>query len=110
LLLLPQSGSKKVALNSGGQIRDESDIAYHILAYLHANPDAQDTLEGIVEWWLLNQKLKRQTENVKHALAELIERGVITARIGADSQVHYRIKRDRLEEIESLLRDWSRPA
>src|SRR5918911_1556857 len=30
-------------------------IAYNILAYLAENPDAQDTMEGIIGWWLSGQ-------------------------------------------------------
>jgi hypothetical protein len=95
-------------LNSGGQLTDESGVAYSILAYLFANPDAQDTLEGIVEWWLLHQQIQQQTRNVKQALAELTARGLVTAQTGADSRVRYGIKRGKREEIESLLRDWPR--
>jgi hypothetical protein len=96
-------------LNSGSQIPDETGIAYHILAYLHANPDAQDTLEGITEWWLLHQQIMQQTENVRQALAELTRRGLINARTGADSRVHYGVKGDKREEIEALLKSWPRP-
>jgi plasmid stabilization system protein ParE len=95
-------------VNSGGQTTDEPDTDYQILAYLHANPEAQDTLEGIVEWWLLDQKISRQTERVKQTLAELTERGLIVARIGTDSRVHYGIERNKLEEIESVLKNWPR--
>jgi hypothetical protein len=96
-------------MDSGGRLTDDFDAAYQILAYLHNNPEAQDTLEGIVEWWLLHQRIKHQTEKVKQAVAELIGRGFISAHEGTDSRVHYRIDRDRLEEIELLLRNWPRP-
>jgi hypothetical protein len=92
-------------LNSGGQ-SNQAETAYEILSYLHANPDAQDTLEGIVEWWLLDQKILQQTERVKTALAQLAARGLIVARMGTDSRVHYGINRSKLEKIESLLRNW----
>ena len=93
-------------MNSGGQPGEECDIAYHILAYLHANPEAQDTLEGIVEWWLLEQKIRQQTESVKKALADLTERELIVARLGTDSRVHYGIDRSKRNEIETLLKRW----
>lgn len=93
-------------MNSGGQT-DDPDVAYHILAYLHANPEAQDTVEGIVEWWLLDQKIRHQTERVKQALAELTARGFVVAKTGTDSRVFYGIDRSRREEIEALLDDWS---
>ena len=81
-------------------------MAHQILAYLHANPDAQDTLEGIIEWWLLDQNIKRQSERVKQALAQLTERGLIVARMGTDSRVHYGVDRSKRDEIESLLKHW----
>lgn len=90
----------------GEETSDEFEIAYHILAYLHAHPDAQDTLEGIVEWWLLEQKIARQTEIVKNALADLSDRGLIVSKIGADSRIHYSIERRKKKEIEALLKDW----
>jgi len=36
-----------------------------ILAYLSEHPDAQDTLEGIAEWWILAQKIRHKTREVK---------------------------------------------
>jgi plasmid stabilization system protein ParE len=95
-----------VTLNSGGDKAGEVEMAHQILAYLHANPDAQDTLEGIIEWWLLDQNIKRQSERVKQALAQLIERGLIVARMGTDSRVHYGIDRSKRDEIDSLLKHW----
>jgi len=95
-----------VTLNSGGDKAGEANMAHQILAYLHANPDAQDTLEGIIEWWLLDQNIKRQSERVKQALAQLTERGLIVSRMGTDSRVHYGIDRSKRDEIESLLKHW----
>ena len=37
--------------------KEQRDICSFILAYLSDNPDAGDTFEGIVEWWLLNQRI-----------------------------------------------------
>ena len=41
-------------------INDESKIGNEILAYLVDHPKTQDTLEGIVEWWLLERAIKYQ--------------------------------------------------
>jgi hypothetical protein len=86
-----------------GCITGELKIAHEILAYLVENPDAQDTLEGIIQWWLLEQRIKRQTTNVKEALAELVAQGLIIERQGRDSRTHYRINRRRRGEIRALL-------
>ena len=82
---------------------DKAQIAQSILAYLADNPDAQDTLEGIVEWWLLKQHIKRQTEKVKAALIELVEKGLIIERQGRNLQTYYRINRRKHSQILALL-------
>lgn len=82
----------------------KSQIAYDILGYLVEHPDAQDTLEGIVEWWLLEQQIKRQTAKVRKALAELVSKRLILERQGKDSRTHYRINRRKLKEIRMLVK------
>jgi hypothetical protein len=78
-------------------------ITYDILAYLSENPDAQDTLEGIAEWWLSEQTVKPSTAVVGEALTELVERGLILARNGKDSRTVYKVNRRRMKEISTLL-------
>ena len=46
-------------------------LAYEILKYLVRHPQAQDTVEGIVEWWLMEQRIVNASAEVKVALAEL---------------------------------------
>ena len=43
---------------------------YQILAYLVEHPKAQDTVEGIVEWWLLERAIKYQKTQIVKAIAE----------------------------------------
>lgn len=83
----------------------KSQITYKILAYLTKHPDAQDTLEGIVEWWLLEQKIERETEKVKEALAELIGKGLILERRDGDSRSFYKINLGKYGEIQALLKE-----
>lgn len=80
-------------------------VAREILAYLAEHPDAQDTVEGIVEWWLLEQKIKRHTAQVKEALAELVAKGLVLERKGKDARIHYRVNRRKSGEIRALLRE-----
>jgi hypothetical protein len=68
------------------------------------HPNARDTLEGIVEWWLLEQQIKFQTARVKDALSDLVDRGLILEHKGLDSQIHYRINQSRYEEIQELFK------
>jgi hypothetical protein len=85
-------------------INDGSKIGNEILAYLVDHPDARDTLEGIVEWWLLERQIKFQTARVKKALSELVVKGLILEHKGFDSQTHYRINQRKYEEIQELFK------
>jgi len=78
-------------------------IAQDILGYLSNNPDAEDTLPGIVEWWLLAEHVKRRTETVKEALSELVQEGLLLETTGLDSQSHYRINAQKAAEIMALV-------
>ena len=84
-------------------INDESKIGNEILAYLVDHPKAQDTLEGIVEWWLLERKIEFVTASVKEALSELVAKELILEKKGPDSQIHYRINQKKYEEIKKLV-------
>jgi len=85
----------------------KSQVGYQILAYLIEHPEAQDTLEGIVEWWLLESTIKFQTARVKEAISELVANGLILEHKGLDSQGHYRINQSRSEEIRELFKSKS---
>jgi len=94
--------------------REQREACYHILAYLVDNPDAADTLEGIVEWWLLHRRIRFETRTVSAAVAKLVAEGLIVEEQGSDSRVVYRVRRDaqdsqniqaRLDQIRSLLDD-----
>jgi len=100
---LPLSARLETLLSAN----EESQIAYEILAYLAKNPDAQDTLDGIVEWWLLAQHIERHVAKVKGALTELVSRGLIEERRKEDSQIYYRLNRGKEKEIANILKQLS---
>ena len=58
---------------------ENSNIIYEILAYLDEHKKSGDTFEGIVEWWLLEGKIKYHTAKVKNVLAELVKKGLLIA-------------------------------
>jgi hypothetical protein len=80
-------------------------IASRILAYLIENPNAQDTLEGIVEWWLLERLTKRTTARVRAALNELVARGLVLKRRGSESRIYYKINRSKFKAILAVLKE-----
>jgi hypothetical protein len=95
-------------MNRPDETKDnKQEIAYEILQYLIDNPNAQDTLEGIVGWWLLVRTIKHQIGLVKDALAMLVNEGLVIAQQGSDSRTHYKINLRRRKKIVSLLRQRS---
>jgi len=85
----------------------ESEIEYDILAYLSNNPEAGDTVEGIIEWWLLEQRIKSETEKVKSALSRLVAKGLIVENKRKSSGAYYRVNRRKYGKIKSILKDRS---
>jgi hypothetical protein len=82
----------------------KEQTTHGILSYISEHPGAQDTLEGIVEWWLLEQRVEHQITVVKEALAELVARRLVIERRGADARTHYRVNRRKSKEISALLK------
>lgn len=95
-------------MNNRRRIKEDSHLAddtltYDILAYLAEHPEAEDTLEGIVHWWLLEQKIKNLTAGVEAALDKLVAQGLVLEHRRKDGRIHYRLNRRKAEEIEDLL-------
>jgi hypothetical protein len=67
---------------------DKSRIARDILSYLSAHPDAQDTLDGIVQWWLRERKSDQHMTLVKEVLGDLVTQGLIE-KIRIEGQTPY---------------------
>lgn len=82
---------------------EKPQLTHDVLAYMFEHQDAQDTLEGIIEWWLVEQEVKHQIVAVKEVIAELVEQGLIIQHRGPDSRHHYRVNRSKEKEILALL-------
>jgi hypothetical protein len=66
----------------------------------------QDSLEGIVQWWMLEQNIKTESAKVKEALKYLVAEGLVVELHGKDSRTHYRINpRVRKKKIAKLLKE-----
>src|SRR5262245_18105435 len=74
-----------------------SPVACRVLAYLLENPQAGDTLKGILDWWVPRQEVNWQIGQVKRALAELESQGLIL-RNGRD---HYHVNPRKRAEIKA---------
>ena len=82
-------------------IDETSQVRYYILSYLAEYPESGDTVEGI-QWWLLDRWIKHVSPNVKAALNELLDEGLILEHKGLDSKIHYRINQAKYKEIQKL--------
>ena len=82
-----------------------TQISREILAYLSRNPDAGDTIEGVVQWWLLDQIVSEQTDFVEEALANLVAEGILVESVDAESRSRFRLNPAKRSEIAELLRE-----
>ncbi len=64
-----------------------------IVSYLGKRPEAQDTLEGIANWWLTFERIDLSTNAVAQALEGLVRQGIVTLRISGDGTVLYGLSR-----------------
>lgn len=87
---------------------EKVEIPKDILAYLVEHPEAQDTLEGIIEWWVLDQEIKRQSAEVKEAIDHLVSECLLIEKQGADSRIHYRANRRKMKRIKTMIKQRSR--
>jgi len=84
------------------------EIGYRILNYVVENPNAQDTLEGIVEWWLLDRLTVSNVNKVKEALTHLVATHLVLERKGKESRTYYKINSHKLKEISERLESVSK--
>lgn len=81
-------------------------IARRVLEYLAERQDAQDTLEGIVEWWLVKQQIVEQTATVRGVLDELVTEGLLVARADSVARKFYSLNRQRADDISTYLKTY----
>lgn len=80
---------------------DKSQIAREILAYLRKHPDAQDTLDRIVEGWLEHGSMYKPVL-VQEVVKDLVLEGTILESKITGSDAIYRLnlaKQGRLKEL-----------
>ena len=78
-----------------GRVQPDADSneTQAILDYLGRHSQARDTLEWIVQWWLLEQSPRAASARVKKALDQLIRDGLVKCTRRANGQTYYSLKR-----------------
>lgn len=82
---------------------DQEKEIWGILHYLIEHPDAKDTIEGILEWWLPAGQAEWGKGEVQKVLDFLTSKGWLTKRETTPSNNIYGINKDQLEEIKNFL-------
>lgn len=71
-------------------------IARETLRYLREHPEAQDTLEGIMVWWVSERAIKQWLPEVRKSLMALVASRCVEKHTAADGRVFYRLRQSRL--------------
>ena len=66
-------------------------IEGRILEYLAENPGAQDTLQGIAEWWLMEREIARSIAEVEAALNQLVTKNLVSKHKRSDGSIYYSV-------------------
>jgi hypothetical protein len=73
--------------------------APEILDYLARHPDAQDTIDGILHWWVLDSCIRKWSPTIAETVAQLVERGFLEMKPSADGHVFYRVSHQYLATL-----------
>jgi hypothetical protein len=74
--------------------------APEILDYLARHPDAQDTIDGILHWWVLDACVRKFAPKIAETVAQLVERGFLEQSQSADGNVFYHVSPNYLATLQ----------
>jgi hypothetical protein len=74
--------------------QDVLKIADEIAAYLDTHQDAADTLEGVIKWWMLRQRIEEASDKVQSAIEYLCEKGIVKEVVMAGGESIYTANHD----------------
>ncbi len=64
-------------------------MAEDILKYLRDHPQARDTLDGILDWWLLRERYRQKRTLVQQALEHMVEQNLVARTTNPDGVTIY---------------------
>jgi hypothetical protein len=70
-------GGAGVSNHSCGDSDNAREIEDAVVSYLRNHPEAADTLDGIVSWWLPLQRYEIGRARIEDALTHLVEAGIL---------------------------------
>ena len=72
-----------------------------ILRYLSEHPDAKDTRDGILQWWISQGTNEPEADVVQQALDALVAKGWMFKRETMPDRVIYSMNKDHLRDIQA---------
>lgn len=78
-------------------------LAKEILHYFLRNPQAADSLKGVAQWRLLEERVHRQVEDTDAALHWLVEHGFLTRLAPRFTEPVYQLNAQKRGEAERFL-------
>jgi hypothetical protein len=78
--------------------------APEILDYLARHPDAQDTLDGILRWWLLDSCLRKWAPRIESTVARLVKQGFLEEKQSSDGRLFYRASASYLANLRQKIK------
>jgi hypothetical protein len=82
---------------------NERELARLILRYLLKHPNAADTIEGILDWWVRRELAQMHQAEILSVVEGLTKRGLLIERSHGDSRQMYFLNKDKLDEIALFL-------
>jgi hypothetical protein len=74
--------------------------APEILDYLARKPNAQDTIQGILQWWVLDSCIRNWAPKIEKTVANLVEQGFVEEKQSPDGQTFYRVSPQYLSTLQ----------
>jgi hypothetical protein len=81
----------------------QEEMSNTVLQYLLRHPKAQDTLEGIVAWWLLEERIHQRTAEIRRVLEDLVDKNFLIETRLFDSDILYSLNIERKKIIDSIV-------
>lgn len=72
--------------------KDIATVKKEIADYLATHPNAVDSLEGIIQWWLLRQRFVESADLIQEALNQMAAEGSVDTITNEDGQRVYKAK------------------
>ena len=80
---------------------NKEELTNKIMNYLHRNPEACDTLEGIAGWWLRFERMEQGVDEVMVALDTLVKKGLLERQDIHGGETCYRLSNKNREALNA---------